>query len=89
VGMWPRTDTQTDGHRPTDRHTDARDNNTFCVVYDSREMCSNQIRANVKKIQILCFLLHSGEFFECFLMLYIYRDTIGMFPYNRSHLHHR
>jgi len=28
VGMRPRTD----------RHTDARDHNTFCVVYDSRKM---------------------------------------------------
>jgi len=27
------------GIRPrTDRHTDARDHNTFCVVYDSRKM---------------------------------------------------
>ena len=32
VGMRPRTD------RQTDRHTDARDHNTFRVVYDSREM---------------------------------------------------
>jgi len=30
VGVRPRTDTQT--------HTDARDHNTFCVVYDSRKM---------------------------------------------------
>jgi len=43
VGVWPRTDRQTDRH--TDRHTesghahtDARDHNTFCVVYDSRKM---------------------------------------------------
>jgi len=28
VGVWPRTD----------RHTDARDHKTFCVVYDSRKM---------------------------------------------------
>jgi len=34
--MRPRTDTQTDTH--TDRDTDARDHNTFLVVYDSREM---------------------------------------------------
>jgi len=32
VGMRPRTD------RQTHRHTDARDHNTFLVVYDSREM---------------------------------------------------
>ena len=32
VGMWPRTD------RQTDTHTDARDHNTFRIVYDSREM---------------------------------------------------
>jgi len=32
VGVRPRTDTQ------TDRHIDARDRNTFCVVYDSRKM---------------------------------------------------
>jgi len=32
VGMLPRTD------RQTHRHTDARDHNTFRVVYDSREM---------------------------------------------------
>jgi len=32
VGMRQRTDTQ------TDRHTYARDHNTFLVVYDSREM---------------------------------------------------
>ena len=25
-------------HTQTDRHTDARDHNTFCVVYDSRKM---------------------------------------------------
>ena len=30
VGVWPQTDTHT--------HTDARDHNTFCVVYDSRKM---------------------------------------------------
>ena len=36
VGVWPRTDTHT--HRLTDTHTDARDHNTFCVVYDSRKM---------------------------------------------------
>ena len=30
VGVRPRTH--------TDRHTDARDHNTFCVVYDSRKM---------------------------------------------------
>jgi len=30
--MRPRTNTQ------TDTHTDARDHNTFRVVYDSREM---------------------------------------------------
>jgi len=36
VGMRPRTDRQTDTE--TDRHTDARDHNTFRVVYDSREM---------------------------------------------------
>jgi len=24
--------------KQTDRHTDARDHNTFCVVYDSRKM---------------------------------------------------
>jgi len=36
VNMRPRTDTQTDTH--TDRDTDARDHNTFLVVYDSREM---------------------------------------------------
>jgi len=32
VGVRPRTDTQ------THRHTDARDHNTFCVIYDSRKM---------------------------------------------------
>jgi len=31
-----QTDTQTD--RQTHTHTDARDHNTFCVVYDSRKM---------------------------------------------------
>ena len=34
VGMRPRTDRQTDTHT----HTDARDHNTFLVVFDSREM---------------------------------------------------
>jgi len=34
VGMRPRTDT----HTHTDRHTDARDHNTFLVVYDICEM---------------------------------------------------
>ena len=34
--MRPRTDTQTDTH--ADRDTDARDHDTFLVVYDSREM---------------------------------------------------
>jgi len=42
VGVWPRTDRQTDTHTHTHththRHTDARDHNTFCVVYDSRKM---------------------------------------------------
>jgi len=32
VGKQLRTD------RQTDRHTDACDHNTFCVVYDSRKM---------------------------------------------------
>ena len=32
VGVRPRT------NRETDRHTDARDHNTFCVVYNSRKM---------------------------------------------------
>jgi len=32
VGMQPLTDIH------TDRHTDAREHNTFLVVYDSREM---------------------------------------------------
>jgi len=31
-----QSDTQT--HTHTQRHTDARDHNTFCVVYDSRKM---------------------------------------------------
>jgi len=31
-----QTDRQTD--RQTHRYTDARDHNTFCVVYDSRKM---------------------------------------------------
>jgi len=26
------------GRGQTDRHTDERDHNTFCVVYDSRKM---------------------------------------------------
>jgi len=26
------------GRGQTDRHTDVRDHNTFCVVYDSRKM---------------------------------------------------
>jgi len=26
------------GHTDADRHTDARDHNTFCVVYDSHKM---------------------------------------------------
>jgi len=34
VGVRPRTHRQTDRHT----HTDARDHNTFCVVYDSRKM---------------------------------------------------
>jgi len=29
---------QTDTQTHIDRHTDARDHNTFCVVYDSRKM---------------------------------------------------
>jgi len=32
VGIRPRT------VRQTDTHTDSRDHNTFCVVYDSRKM---------------------------------------------------
>ena len=36
MGVRPRTDTQT--HTQTHRHTDTRDHNTFCVVYDSRKM---------------------------------------------------
>jgi len=38
VGMRPWTDRQIDRHTHTHRHTDARDHNTFLVVYDSREM---------------------------------------------------
>jgi len=34
--VWPYGRGQADRH--TDRHTDARDHNTFCVVYDSRKM---------------------------------------------------
>jgi len=33
-----QTDTHTHTHTHTDRHTDARDHNTFCVVYDSLKM---------------------------------------------------
>jgi len=29
------------GRGQTDRHTDARDHNTFCVVYDSRKIVSD------------------------------------------------
>ena len=36
VWTYGRGQTQTDTQ--TDRHTDARDDNTFCVVYDSRKM---------------------------------------------------
>ena len=42
VWMYGRgqTDKQTDRqtHTQTHTHTDARDHNTFCVVYDSRKM---------------------------------------------------
>jgi len=38
VGMRPRTDRQTQTDRQTHTHTDARDHNTFRVVYDSCEM---------------------------------------------------
>jgi len=34
--VWAYGRGQTDRH--THRHTDARDHNTFCVVYDSRKM---------------------------------------------------
>jgi len=33
-----QTDRQTQTHTHTDSHTDARDHNTFCVVYDSYKM---------------------------------------------------
>jgi len=41
--MRPRTDTdrEIDTHTHTYTHTDARDQNTFRVVYDSREMQSS------------------------------------------------
>ena len=35
VGVQPRTNTDRQTDRQTDRHIDARDHNTFCVVYDS------------------------------------------------------
>jgi len=38
VGIRPRTDRHRDTHTQTDRHTDARDHNTFCIVYDSLKM---------------------------------------------------
>jgi len=33
-----QTHTQTDRQTHTHTHTDARDHNTFCVVYDPRKM---------------------------------------------------
>jgi len=36
--MRPRTDTQTHRQTHTHTHTDARDHNTFLVVYDLRKM---------------------------------------------------
>jgi len=41
VGMRPWTDRHTDTHR----HTNARDHNTFRVVYDSHEMYGNNIQS--------------------------------------------
>ena len=36
--VWAYGREQTDTQTHTHRHTDARDHNTFCVVYDSRKM---------------------------------------------------
>jgi len=36
--VWAYGRGQTDRHTHTHRHTDARDHNTFCVVYDTRKM---------------------------------------------------
>ena len=36
--VWAYGRGQPDRQTDTDRHTDARDHNTFCVVYDSRKM---------------------------------------------------
>jgi len=44
--VWAYGRGQTDIH--TDRHTDARDHNTFCVVYDSRKMYNKEERRRDK-----------------------------------------
>jgi len=38
VWAYGRGQTDTETHRQTDRHIDARDHKTFCVVYDSCKM---------------------------------------------------
>jgi len=38
VWAYGRGQTHRQTHGQTDRHTDARHHNTFCVVYDSRKM---------------------------------------------------
>ena len=78
--VWTRTD------RQTDRHTDARDHNTFCVVYDSRKM-NDPARA----IGCVCVYIYEGHSREtidghahCMTGLPQVRGYNGEFGYRRN-----
>jgi len=46
------------GRGQTDKHTDARDHNTFCVVYDSREnvITTSLLRKSLSGLSCLSYL---------------------------------
>jgi len=47
-------------YKHTDRHTDARDQYTFRVVYDSRNVTTNPLRVTVCQVLINCSVWHTG-----------------------------
>jgi len=65
VGMRPRRD------RQTGRHTDARDHNTFGVVYDSREMLVHgQLKVTIISVVSVCL---SVCLFVCLCIVFLSR----------------
>jgi len=52
--------------RHTDRHTDARDHNTFCVVYDSRKTQPAKYTVFHKKTWQLTYVNKLNGFLKSF-----------------------